>query len=88
MYWGWCKYCYREVVKKNFEDTKHVALSVLNACPLDVIQRFINRFWRFMDAYRQGLTGKAAAQAWAVHKQKQHRQVSRSAMMALEAVLN
>ena len=21
-YWGWCKYCYREVAKKNFEDAK------------------------------------------------------------------
>ncbi|CDO78034.1 hypothetical protein BN946_scf184648.g6 [Trametes cinnabarina] len=86
MYWGWCKYRYREVIKKNFEHAKQVALQVLDSCPTEVIRRFINKSWRFMSAYRLGLTGKAAA--WAVRKQRQHRQVSRSAMMALEAVLN
>lgn len=39
-----------------------------------------------MSVYRLGLTGKAAA--WAVRKQKQHRQVSARAMMSIEAVLN
>ena len=39
-----------------------------------------------MSAYQLGLTGQAAE--WAVRKQKQHRQVSQSAMMAIEAVLN
>ncbi|TFK91730.1 hypothetical protein K466DRAFT_482133 [Polyporus arcularius HHB13444] len=86
MYWGWSKYRYREVPKKNFEHAKQVAVGILNSCPTDVIRRFINRSWRFMDAYRQGLTGKAAE--WAVRKQKSHRQVSRTAMMHLDAVLN
>jgi hypothetical protein len=65
---------------------KQAALQCLDACPVDVIQRFVNRSWRFMDAYRKGLTGKAAA--WAVKKQKGHRAVSRRAYMQLEAVLN
>jgi hypothetical protein len=39
-----------------------------------------------MDAYRQGLTGKAAD--WAVQKQKSHRKVGQGAMMSIEAVLN
>jgi hypothetical protein len=39
-----------------------------------------------MSAYRKGLTGSAAA--WAVKKQKQHRQVLQQAMMSIEAVLN
>lgn len=39
-----------------------------------------------MDAYKKGLTGKAAE--WAVRKQKSHRTVSQRAMMNLEAVLN
>ncbi|KAI9568516.1 hypothetical protein HD554DRAFT_2204973 [Boletus coccyginus] len=43
-YWGWCKYCYRE----------------LDACPTDIIHQFINQSWHFMSAYRLGLTGKAA----------------------------
>ena len=58
----------------------------LDACPTEVIRRFINRSWQFMSAYRMGLTGKAAE--WAVKKQKGHHQVSHSAMMSIEAVLN
>ncbi|EDR04366.1 uncharacterized protein LACBIDRAFT_330618 [Laccaria bicolor S238N-H82] len=85
-YWGWCKYRYREVDKKTFQDAKNAAKQYLEACPTEVIHRFINRSWRFMSAYRLGLTGHAAA--WAVKKQKQHRQVSQRAMMSIEAVLN
>jgi len=39
-----------------------------------------------MDAYRTGLTGKAAE--WAVCKQKSHRQISEQAIMSVDAVLN
>jgi hypothetical protein len=39
-----------------------------------------------MDAYRKGLSGKAAA--WAVKKQKGHCAVSQRAYMQLEAILN
>ena len=57
---------------------------VLDACPTEVIQRFVNWSWRFVDAYKRGLTGEAAA--WAVCKQKSHRTtVSESAMKALKA---
>jgi hypothetical protein len=55
---------------------------VLDACPKEVIQRFINRSWRFIDSYRKGLTGEAAV--WVVKKQKGHRAVSEKAMKALE----
>ncbi|KJA17993.1 hypothetical protein HYPSUDRAFT_145692, partial [Hypholoma sublateritium FD-334 SS-4] len=58
----------------------------LNQCPPEVIRRFINRSWRFMSAYRKGLTGKVAA--WAVRKQSKHRVVTERAMMSIEAVLN
>lgn len=85
-YWGWAKYRYREVPKKSFAEAKEVARRYLDACPPEVIRRFINRSWRFMSAYRKGLTGQAAA--WAVQKQRQHRQVSQTAMMSIEAVLN
>ena len=57
----------------------------LEACPTEVIRRFINRSWRFMSAYHLGLTGYAAA--WAVRKQRQQRQVSQRAMMSIDAVL-
>jgi hypothetical protein len=39
-----------------------------------------------MDAYWQGLTGKAAE--WVVWKQKVHRRVGQGAMMLIEAILN
>ena len=85
-YWGWCKYRFREAEKKTFQAAKDAVKEYLAACPTDVIRRFINRTWRFMSAYRRGLTGKAAA--WAVRKHRQHRQVSECAMMSIEAVLN
>ncbi|OAX33306.1 hypothetical protein K503DRAFT_664982, partial [Rhizopogon vinicolor AM-OR11-026] len=73
MYWGWCKYRYRQIMKANFTAAKKAAVEVLDSCPVEVIRRFINRSYRFMSAYRLGLTGKAAE--WAVRKQKQRRQV-------------
>ena len=62
-YWGWCKYRYREVDKKTFQDAKDTAKQYLEACPTEVIRRFINRSWCFMSAlaYRLGLMGHAAA---------------------------
>ena len=59
----------------------------MDACPTEIVQKFINWSWRFIDAYRKGLTGEAQAAAWAVCKQKSHRAVSESAMKALEAWL-
>lgn len=72
--------------KEKFEHAKATARSCLNACPVEVIRRFFNRSWRFMDAYRKGLTGKAAE--WAVRKQKSHRRAGPGAMMSVDAVLN
>ena len=69
-----------------FEDVKRTALEYLNACPEEVIQRFFNCSWRFMHAYRQGLTGKAAE--WAVWKHKSHCRVGPQVMMLVGAVLN
>lgn len=69
-----------------FADAKEAAEKFLDACPSEVIRRFINRSWRFMSAYRKGLTGNAAA--WAIQKQSKHRVVSERAMMSIEAVLN
>ncbi|KAF8221192.1 hypothetical protein L208DRAFT_1329634 [Tricholoma matsutake] len=50
---------------------------------MHALQKSFRESWRFIDAYREGLTGEAAA--WAVHKQRSHRAVSESAMKALEA---
>jgi len=59
-YWGWCKYRYREIYKEWFNKAKKAAYECLDICPVDVIQQFFNHSWQFIDAYQQGLTGKAA----------------------------
>jgi hypothetical protein len=69
-YWGWCKHQYREEYKETFADAKRVVWGCLDACPVEVIRHFFNQSWRFMSAYWQGLTGKAAE--WAIYKQKSH----------------
>jgi hypothetical protein len=74
------------VEKKTFQDAKEAAQRYLEECPKEVIQRFINRSWRFMSAYRKGLTGAAAA--WAVRKQKQHRAINQGVMMAIDVLMN
>jgi len=72
--------------EEDIRGRKQAALAALDSCPVDVIRRFINRSWRFMDAYRVPLSGKAAA--WAVRKQKGHRTISQSAMMHLDAIVH
>ncbi|KAE9399002.1 hypothetical protein BT96DRAFT_957397 [Gymnopus androsaceus JB14] len=84
MYWGWVKYRFREIPKKTFQEAKDAAFQYLDACPVDMIRRFINQSFHWMSAYRLKLTGKAAE--WAVKKQKTHRSVSASAMMHLDTI--
>jgi hypothetical protein len=81
-YWGWAKYRYQEEEKKNFEQAKAAAIKWLDACPSEVIRKFINCSWRFISAYRLGLTGWAAD--WAV-KYRGHHTISEQALRALEA---
>ena len=53
-YWGWCKYRYREYPKATFAEAKECALEVLDTCPKEVIQKFINRSLRFIDSNKLG----------------------------------
>jgi len=85
-YWGWCKHRYRQIYKTKFDEAKRAVRKCLDACPVKVIQCFFNRLWRFMDAYRQGLTRKAAK--WVVQKQKAYWRVGQGAMMLIKAILN
>lgn len=78
MYWGYCKARYRQVIKTGFKHAKQEVLIALNSCPIDTMRRFCNRSFRFMDAYRKGLSIKVAA--WCVTKQKGHRAISESVM--------
>jgi hypothetical protein len=85
-YWGWCKHQYREEYKETFADAKRVMWGCLDACLVEVIRCFFNWSWRFMSAYWQGLTGKAAE--WAMHKQKSHQQVREEVMKSIEALVD
>jgi len=76
-YWGWCKCQYRETYKDTLKKAKIAVHESLDVCPVDVIQQFFNRSWRFMDAYQEGLTGHVAE--WAVKKQKSHRRIAERA---------
>src|SRR5712664_3032267 len=80
MYWGYGKTRYRQVQKSSFEEAKK---QVLDACPTETLRRFCNRSFRFMDAYRKGLSIKAAA--WCVKKQKGHRAISEGVMKEFDA---
>ena len=82
---GWAKHQYWQVDKNTFQQAKDAALEAPDACPVVVIQQFINRLWQWMSAYRIGLARDAAQ--WAVQKQKGHRSVSQVAMMHSDAVL-
>jgi hypothetical protein len=85
-YWGYAKYRYREIPKATFEEAKNAAVKALDSCDVITIRKFINRSFRFMSAYRKGLTGKAAE--WAVKKQPSHRTVSETARINIESLLN
>jgi len=78
MYWGYGKTRYRQVQKSTFEEAKKQVPIALDACQTDTLRRFCNRSFRFMDAYRKGLSIKAAA--WCVKKQKGHRSISEAIM--------
>ena len=82
MYQGYGKARCRQVKKTSFTHAKVEVVKALEACSLDTIQRFYNRTFRWMDAYRKGLSIKQAA--WCVKKQRRHRTISEEAMRAFD----
>jgi len=78
MYWGYGKTRYRQVKKTSFDYVKKEVVKALEACSLNTIQRFYNRTFRWIDAYRQGLSIKQVA--WCVKKQRRHRTISKRVM--------
>jgi hypothetical protein len=70
------------VVKKTFKDAKEASQRFLD----NVQRKLYNVSWRFMNAYRKGLTRAAAA--WAVRKQKQHRAINQTVMIAIDVLMN
>lgn len=70
-------------MKRGLAHAEEEVLKAMESCTGDIIKKYSNRAFRFMDAYRKGLSGEAAV--WVVRKQKSHRRVSEEAMNALEA---
>ena len=82
MYQGYSKSRYRQVKKTSFDYAKKEVVIALDACTIDTMRRFVNRSYRFMDAYRKGLSVKAAA--WCIKKQKRYRVILEAAMQAFK----
>ena len=68
--------------KTSFDYAKREVLIALDACSIDIMRRFCNRSYRFMDAYHKGLSVKAAA--WCIKKQRRHKTISKEAMRAFK----
>ena len=75
IYQGYGKTRYRQVKKTSFQHAKEEVVKALEACLVKTIRRFYNRTLRQIDAYRQGLSIKQAAQC--VKKQRRHRTISK-----------
>ena len=82
MYQGYSKSRYRQVKKTSFDYAKKEVIIALDACTIDTMQRFVNKSYKFIDAYCKGLSVKAAAQC--VKKQKRYRVILEAAMQAFE----
>ena len=82
MYQGYLKGRYRQVKKMSFDHAKKEVVIALDSCSINTMRRYYNRALRFIDAYRKGLSVKAAA--WCVKKQRRHRTISEEAMQVFE----
>ncbi|KAF8599613.1 hypothetical protein BDV93DRAFT_449148 [Ceratobasidium sp. AG-I] len=87
MYWGYAKHKFRKDCNGSFLTAKQLVPKCLDACSIITIRRFFHKSWRYMESYRNGLTGVLAEQA--EKKYTSHRKVSKRAMMQAsgEAVL-
>ena len=66
----------------SFNHAKKEVVIALDSYSINTIWRYYNRALRFIDAYRKGLSVKAAA--WCVKKQRRHKTILEEAMQAFE----
>ncbi|KAF8607403.1 hypothetical protein BDV93DRAFT_591655 [Ceratobasidium sp. AG-I] len=79
MYWGYAKQRFRPKCNGSFPLAKKLVPECLDACSVTTIRRFFQKTWRYMDAYREGLTGLMAEHA--VKKFASHRKITKRIMM-------
>ncbi|KDN36668.1 hypothetical protein RSAG8_10666, partial [Rhizoctonia solani AG-8 WAC10335] len=85
MYWGYAKKKFRSQCDGSFRLAKELVPKCLDSCPIITIRRFFQKSWRYMDAYRQGLTGVMAEHA--VKKFTSHRKVTKQIMMEVAMLI-
>jgi hypothetical protein len=74
MYWGALKYYCRNNCDYSFKTLLPTVMDAMSSISLVTIRRFARKSWRYMDAYRQGLSVQQAE--WAAKKQRSHRRVN------------
>jgi len=73
LFWGAAKQYTCENCDYTFKSLEKTVPLALNSVSLEKIRKFACRSWRFMDAYRNGLTGIEAL--YAVKRYKSHRKI-------------
>ncbi|KIJ40068.1 hypothetical protein M422DRAFT_257136 [Sphaerobolus stellatus SS14] len=72
-YWGYTKRLFRASCNGSFPHAKKLLPECLDSCTTETIRHFFRKCWRYMSAYRNGLSGKQAE--FAVKKYKSHRRI-------------
>ena len=83
MYWGSAKHYTCENCDYTFRGLQKTVLKALDSISIELIRRFANKSFRYMDAYRLGLTGADAEKA--VKKYRSHRRIPESWFMDVRA---
>ena len=70
-YWGTAKKYARENCNYSWSSLQRVVPVALESVDIILIRKFARKAWRYMDLYRNGITGKLAE--YAAKKYKSHR---------------
>lgn len=79
MYWGASKRYTRKHCDYSFKGLQSIILKALDSVPIETIRRYAWMVFRYMDAYRKGLTMEAAQRA--VKQYKSHRRISENQIL-------
>lgn len=86
MFWGAAKRYTRTNCEYSLRKLIEILPKAFDSISLETIRAFARLSFRWMDAYRHGLTGKAAK--YAVKKYKSHRSINEEIMNNINVLLN